>query len=734
MVDRAGIPPCRRAELVFGPVGDNGQVIKDPVAGTYYNLGRHEAFLLGQLDGEQTAEEICSAFQRQFGEPLSPEDLGEFVRLATEQGFLQKASRGRQPPESAPPSDGGGSPQTPPPDGGGSPTPPPPGGSSSSWWAPQNILYWRKNFFDPDRFFAWLEPHIRFLWTSGFLVLSLFGILAAVLVVWANFGELVADFPGVLRWEVLAVIWLTMLVATFCHEFAHGLTCKHYGGEVHEVGFLFLFGIPCFYCNVSDAWLFPEKSRRLLVTLAGGYCDLCLGTLAVFLWRLTEPGTSLQAIALTVLTVCFTRTCFNLNPFLKLDGYYLLSDWAEIPNLRQRSSDLLRSQLRHILWGAPRPTRQPRGRFLLGYGLLSWLVSLLYLGLLFAALDRGLRPALGLVGTAVVAVLGLVVIRGLCQGLTDGELTKMILHRHRRTIGWLFILAAVPLVLWLIPMEERASGSFRLRSAVRVELRAPAAGFLRAVYADEGERVTLSDPVALIEAAAGSDRAPVKEAEIQESQARLRLLEVGPRQEVAEQQQRVSRARAWRDLAEADLTSSRQVLQAELDILSQQITEQHVAAVAARSAHQRNPREESRLKLLVCESREEQLLAQKPHRQAAGTRPAETELARRQKELADAESALRLLEVGTRPEETAAERARLARLKADSAGQGNLKGKVEVFSPIAGAITTPQPEAARWPVPQGRRPDLHRRGGGPTGGRDPGQRAGDRRRATRTAS
>src|SRR5262249_24985844 len=140
----------------------------------------------------------------------------------------------------------------------------------------QSILYWRKSLLDPDRLFTWLAPRLRLFWTSTFLILSVAGILFSVALVWMNRHELVSSFAQAWRWETLALVWLTLLVTTTCHEFAHGLTCKHYGGEVHEVGFLMLFFLPCFYCNVSDAWLFREKSKRLWVTFAGGYCDLCL--------------------------------------------------------------------------------------------------------------------------------------------------------------------------------------------------------------------------------------------------------------------------------------------------------------------------------------------------------------------------------------------------------------------------------------------------------------------------
>ena len=73
--------------------------------------------------------------------------------------------------------------------------------------------------------------------------------------VWLGHRELVSGFSGVLRWELVALAWLTLMVVTTLHEFAHGLTCKHHGGEVHEVGFLLMYFMPCLYCNVSDAWL-----------------------------------------------------------------------------------------------------------------------------------------------------------------------------------------------------------------------------------------------------------------------------------------------------------------------------------------------------------------------------------------------------------------------------------------------------------------------------------------------
>src|SRR5262249_41300394 len=227
------------------------------------------------------------------------------------------------------------------------------------------------------------------------LIVSAGCILLAAGLLWANRHELASSFKLAWRWDAAVLAWLALLTVTTLHEFAHGLTCKHHGGEGHAIGFLLLFFLPCFYCNVSDAWLFKEKSKRLWVTLAGGYCDLCLWALAVFVWRLTEPNNFVHFLSWVVLTVSGVRIFLNFNPLLKLDGYYLLSDWLEVPNLRQRSLDHFQARLRRLLWGAPPPAGELRGRLLLAFGLAAWLFSVGFLALSLWGLFRFLGPRWG---------------------------------------------------------------------------------------------------------------------------------------------------------------------------------------------------------------------------------------------------------------------------------------------------------------------------------------------------
>jgi multidrug efflux pump subunit AcrA (membrane-fusion protein) len=512
-----------------------------------------------------------------------------------------------------------------------------------------------------------------------------------------------ASFRSALRWETAPLAWLVLLLVTTGHEFAHGLTCKRHGGEVHEVGFLLIFFMPCFYCNVSDAWLFKEKSKRLWVTLAGGYFELFLWALAVFIWRVTLPDSLLNYLAFVVLSACGVQTLFNFNPFIKLDGYYLLSDWLEVPNLQRRSANYVKSRLRWLLWGATRPEPDFRGHCLLTYGLVSWLCSLAFLALSLVVLSQFLGARLGLLGVAVVALLALLGLRGLFHDCTAGEVRNMIRWRHKRTVVWALLLGGVPAGLFLIPMEDRASGPFQVRPAVRAELRAPVAGFLQCVYCDEGDRVAPGTLLARLDVPDLASRITQKEAEVREVRARLRLLEIGPRyEELVEQRRRVERAVAWRDLARQDLARARQALQEELKRLDEQIAQYRAELDAAQDAlsraHKLRPGgslseeafAEAERRCKVCKAQARQAQAQKKARQALATQEAETELARRDKELADARATLTLLEAGTRPQEIEAERARLARLQEEERYLKGVPARLAVHSPVAGLIITPR--------------------------------------------
>jgi multidrug efflux pump subunit AcrA (membrane-fusion protein) len=676
--------PARRNELIIQPLGVDGPyVVKDPGTGAYYHLGDEEHFLLTQLDGKRDTELLRATFMERFGQPLSDEELQEFLEMADARGLLQgdRPADTRTKRQEADPGDP----------------------MSLGGQAPfgLRILYWRKNFFDPDRFFTWLAPKIWWCWTPAFLAFSAGCIVMAAVLLWANRQGLAQSFVSSLRWETAILGWLVIVFVTFCHEFAHGLTCKHYGGEVHEVGFLLIFFMPCFYCNVSDAWLFREKSKRLWVTLAGGYFELFLWALTVFVWRVTVPDTLINFLAFVVMTACGAQTLFNFNPFLKLDGYYLLSDWLEIPNLHQRAGEYVKSRLRGLLWGAAGPETDERGRTLLIYGLVSWLYSLAFLGLSLVFMTHFFGAKLGVLGLIIVGVLGLMSVRGLFHGFTAGEVRNMFHFRHKRTVIWAMLLMGVPAALFFIPIEDRASGPFQLRPRMRAELKALVAGSVREICCDEGDRVSAGMLVARIDVPDLPSRIAQKHSEAREAQAKLRLLEAGPRYEEMEQQRRrVERAEAFRKQAQRDLTRAQQALKEDVKRLDEMATQHQAELAAARDMLERSKRlrgkgtvsedeyVDGEKKCKVAESQIEQVQAQKRARQAIGTQEAETELTRREKEEAESRATLSLMEAGTRPEEIEAERVRMARLQEEIRYLESSQGRLRIESPVSGTMVS----------------------------------------------
>ncbi|MFN9420069.1 MAG: biotin/lipoyl-binding protein [Pirellula sp.] len=139
-------------------------------------------------------------------------------------------------------------------------------------------------------------------------------------------------------------VWLglTMASVKVLHEFGHGLSCKKFGGECHEMGAMLLVFTPCLYCNVSDSWMLPNKWQRVFIGAAGMYVELILASIATFLWWFSEDG-FFNFLCLSVMFICSVSTVvFNGNPLLRFDGYYITMDLLEIPNLRQKANEILK--------------------------------------------------------------------------------------------------------------------------------------------------------------------------------------------------------------------------------------------------------------------------------------------------------------------------------------------------------------------------------------------------------
>src|SRR5262249_32797282 len=155
---------------------------------------------------------------------------------------------------------------------------------------------------------------------------------------------------------------------------------------VHEIGFMLLYFQPAFYCDVSDAWTFPKRHARVWVTAAGSWIQLVVAALAAFVWCAAVPGTVVAEVSAAAMLVGGVMTLLtNMNPLLPSDGCFALSDWLDIPNLRQRASTHLEWWVRHTVFRLELPEPQASGRerrIFLIYGALSTAYAIVTLGIL----------------------------------------------------------------------------------------------------------------------------------------------------------------------------------------------------------------------------------------------------------------------------------------------------------------------------------------------------------------
>lgn len=659
--------------------------------GQYFSLGVPEAFLLQRLDGVTPFQRLQDEFEKQFDEPVSREDIEEFLEIAAGRSLLKDdgsiAATGKGSRQAAGPQDDEDEDDDP----------------VMTGRARGSLLYYRVRLFDPDDKFTRWERWLRWVWTPGFAVVSGLAMLLALLTMWANRSELIASVPEAMRWQTVVLGAVTIFIATMIHEYGHGLTCKHFGGEVREVGLLFMFFMPCLYCNVSDAWLIRERWKRMVITAAGGYADLCLWAASVFVWRVTVTGTLVNHLAFVLLTVCGGRGFINFNPLLRLDGYYLLSDAVRIPNLRARALEYWMSHVRWILWGAPRPERLPKGPFLIGYGVMTWVFALSFLNIVVWKMILYLGKEFGWLGLVFTCLLLFFAWRRVFRGFLHTEFSKMIHERPFRTMAWGGALAAGVVALFVVPIRHYAGGEFEVRPGTVVQVQSPVSGIVSKVFVEDGARVSAGDPIAQLIAPDVDSQVAAKNAELAEVDAGLAKLRTGARQEeLQEKRKQVARLAQWCEQGQQDVEFATKAHRQQLIILDQRYQEAKAESDLARSivAQAEQLYRQGAVAGLQLRSEQTQLsqyLSRTSQAQAAyelarvqGVRDAESDLIRREQEFANAQATLRIMEAGTRPEEIRAEESRRERIQQQLEYLRFQQERLLIRATSAGVISTPR--------------------------------------------
>lgn len=368
-------PPCISEEIDITEQTEADAprfVIRNRLTSRYFRLKLPEYRVFQQIDGKQTVAEIAAGGVTGGGPKVSPVVLNRFLGRLDALGLLAR----------------GGEPQT-------------------RREKSERGLYPTFHLFNPDRLLTWLDGKFGWAFSRHFVIAttSLMLIVILGLILRGDEFSQYIDYSYTV-YGLGAILFFTLTITTL-HEFAHGLACKHFGGEVKEMGVLMIFYVmPAFYCNVSDIHRMSRRQERLWVIAAGIYWQLLVSAAAALLWLMATPFTLLADFAfLTFLGGTF-NVLINCNPLMKLDGYYALSQFLGVQNLQSRSSQYVQSLLARISGSQPTvAVNKDRPGLYISY----WLGSLGYsLLLIFAVVNLAgnwLMDGLGIVGAFLTIAL-----------------------------------------------------------------------------------------------------------------------------------------------------------------------------------------------------------------------------------------------------------------------------------------------------------------------------------------
>lgn len=384
-----------------------------------------------------------------------------------------------------------------------------------------NPLALRVPLWQPDRFLQRTLPFVSWLigWRGG--VVWLVVVLPAMVLAGQHLQELTADAPErILAADNLLLIALSYPVLKALHELGHGYAVRAFGGPVHELGVMFLVFAPVPYVDASAASRFHSKWQRAFVGAAGMVVEVFIAALALYVWLAVEPGLVRELAYNVMLIAGVTTVLFNGNPLLRYDGYYILADLLEMPNLAQRASRYWGYLAeRYVFWSEdfkePIATHGERiWLFLYAPASFCYRVAVIFAIAIFVASEYLA------VGVAIAAW-------GLCTGvlLPIGKVLRQLLlgpqlQRNRvRAVATssAIVLGACALAL-LVPAPSYTTTQGVIWLPESGLVRAGTDGFVRRLLVEPGRAVTLGE--ALVES-----EEPTLDAELAVLRARVAELE-----------------------------------------------------------------------------------------------------------------------------------------------------------------------------------------------------------------
>ncbi|HEV2289110.1 MAG TPA: HlyD family efflux transporter periplasmic adaptor subunit [Candidatus Acidoferrales bacterium] len=402
-----------------------------------------------------------------------------------------------------------------------------------------NLLYITFKAWDPDKVLSRLDPVLSWMYTRGFIYFSVGLFLLMLWLLSGDWSRIAHDTKELWNFSdksayYLWVFWLLMLVIGGIHEFGHGLTCKHYGGEVHQMGFMLIYLTPAFFTDTTDVLMMDRVAPRQWTIFAGIWVELLLCSISAVIWHFTLPGSTVNGLAYMMMLLCGIQgTLLNLNPLIKADGYYALCQYLQIDNLREDSFEflqawLLQNALRRQV-ELPAASRRQRKIFLT-YSLTALVYSITLITVVLLWLKNVCINKFGAWGYVIFAAAIYFFahrkIRKLAtklpswwvkakEGYMAWKLTR------RQTVG----MAVAVVLLTVPPIPSRISVPCILEPSGQAEARAAVSGVVQQVLVRQGEQVQQGQVLAVLENPLLASAVAVDTQQLALEQSRLRSAE-----------------------------------------------------------------------------------------------------------------------------------------------------------------------------------------------------------------
>ena len=361
-------------------------------------------------------------------------------------------------------------------------------------WLLKNYLFVRIPLVRPDRFLKWAFPLVAWMFTRGFVAAAVMAALIGGYLVLRQWDAFLGTFPHFFSLEGAILAGVALTGAKILHELGHAFTAHRLGCRVPTMGVAFLVLWPVLYTDTSEAWKLPSRHRRLAIGAAGMAAELALAAAATLAWSFLPDGPVRSAAFLLATSTWLLTLAINLNPFMRFDGYYLLSDYMDIPNLQDRSFALARWRLREMLFGLgdPAPERWPRHtrRVLLAYAYCTWIYRFfLFLGIALLVYHLFFK----LLGIFLMVVeLVWFIARPIWGELKEWGMRRDRVRLNRHSLATLAALGCV-VALVLVPWRSAVPASAILRAEQQMKLFIPRAARLEEVRVRPGQVVAAGE-------------------------------------------------------------------------------------------------------------------------------------------------------------------------------------------------------------------------------------------------